>query len=827
MALHAPPDDMPPFDPPLEQLETPTTFAPPPVFSDGASLLFAMPTGLMQLRLDCTALSSSMKSNSSAADGDEELVIGDAVPLSPAKAGITRESRVARLARTGALVLIESDDEVDASQLSETAQGAHVTILDESVEARAQRMCSTLPAAAASSPPWPSCVPGEDGAEKHYHDMHHEFHSEESVRNAANGKSSHGTNEYGGRDPGCIAARHSEAYGMHYAPWEPWTSSPPSPMAASSSSSSSPPAPPPSPPPALKGDREPFGRQGQRKVRLREVDGCLDSPQFLAEHVYVKQPLILRGCAAWSSPRALAWSDAHLNATAPTHVARHPGCKHMPLSKFIGNYQRTDYRFADGGYRICNMLPRSLLRDLTVPPMLRCPDLLTSVENVVMWFSSGRQASRLHFDPNDVLINMLDGTKEVQLIDPIDSLSLYVDYHAGRYGESPIDLRAVDMRKHPRVADATIHMGVVHRGDVLYIPGTWWHLVTSLPRRYEPTARNLAVTMQFEPRPPWAWISPSEHDQGASSFAHDQGSSSFSHDLIHRTLRFRRDGAKRWERMCGDKRSLDSLPTLAFDSVPLRTSLAAAPSDFATLSFPDGTPRPPEELPRTAGDFFRVLFAGYQLDTRADGPEALAAARVGADGGVSTGLGVATGAPVEHAATGALRGVTGPTAAAARKRALEAVISRDRHPCILISHGVAGEGGGQEEKELAWLISVSTQTVASVPAPTDRAPLPTDLGAHECLRGHHWSDVPAGLRVRNGAAFFSYLAELGAWPNQVESEPAYRRLLDDGEAWLWDLGEIERGVAHALRGPLDREQIAETFSKLAYVASWAEGIGRA
>ena len=254
---------------------------------------------------------------------------------------------------------------------------------------------------------WPRCLATDSGREMHFHDFRHAFHSAENVNSS--GARRPLTSTQGAPLATCVAARHRAAYGENYAPWEGAATPPtPTPM---------PHAPPPPPPPApLPGHRRPFGQQGQRVRRLAEVAGCMQPTVFAAQHVLAHTPLLLRGCAREALPAFGKWSDEYLRETAGMHTARHPGCANTSLASFLSRYQHKERppTDLDGGYRICNQLPRALLRDVRLPAMLRCPTVLPSVENVVMWFSGGRQKSRMHFDPNDVLIAMLDGVKEVR-----------------------------------------------------------------------------------------------------------------------------------------------------------------------------------------------------------------------------------------------------------------------------------------------------------------------------------------------------------------------------------------------------------------------------
>ena len=131
----------------------------------------------------------------------------------------------------------------------------------------------------------------------------------------------------------CALARHRAFWGDDFAPHELASSA----GAASVADAASTVAPP--------GHLRRFGEQGQRRVALPEVDGCVDARSFFAAHVDAHTPLLMRGCANLSNPFALRhWDDAHLLATAPEHATERDSCR-APLRDFLA-------RYTDGGHAL-------------------------------------------------------------------------------------------------------------------------------------------------------------------------------------------------------------------------------------------------------------------------------------------------------------------------------------------------------------------------------------------------------------------------------------------------------------------------------------------
>ena len=110
--------------------------------------------------------------------------------------------------------------------------------------------------------------------------------------------------------------------------------------------------------------------------------------------------------------------------------------------------------------------------------------------------------SPLHFDPNHNFMHQLDGEKRIVLVDPADSALLYADHASSAVGNTPVDPFRVDLHAHPLAAHATLWPLRLRRGDVLFIPSQWWHMVLTLPAtggaRHAADVRNMAITCQFD-----------------------------------------------------------------------------------------------------------------------------------------------------------------------------------------------------------------------------------------------------------------------------------------------------------------------------------------
>ncbi len=284
----------------------------------------------------------------------------------------------------------------------------------------------------------------------------------------------------------------------------------------------------------------PFGEQGQVDPGVTEVQGCIGAKEFMREYVFRHKPVVMRGCglevratSLWTpeyflSDELRTWKP--LIETAKEMKAIKVNHTYMSMSEFFDSYQSNPY------YLINELDPESLKADVNLPPPLQCTRSVRQMKVAYLWYSSGWTESALHYDAQDNVHWMVEGSKEILLVDPIHSREVYHDFH-DRVGFSPINVRRVDLNVYPRVRDANVYKVNITRGDMLYIPYVWWHLVRS---GNEPGGSNVALSLAWDGARDVGSVGKdwSVDKNGLASLETNWGSS-FSTQLIETALKFR------------------------------------------------------------------------------------------------------------------------------------------------------------------------------------------------------------------------------------------------------------------------------------------------
>lgn len=100
-----------------------------------------------------------------------------------------------------------------------------------------------------------------------------------------------------------------------------------------------------------------------------------------------------------------------------------------------------------------------------------------------LWVSSAGSVSPLHYDLVQNFLAQVTGAKRLILYPPSDTSKLYPFPALSASGHlSRINAERPDLEAFPHAAGAQPYLAEIRPGDVLFIPGLWWHHVRTLER---------------------------------------------------------------------------------------------------------------------------------------------------------------------------------------------------------------------------------------------------------------------------------------------------------------------------------------------------------
>ena len=127
-----------------------------------------------------------------------------------------------------------------------------------------------------------------------------------------------------------------------------------------------------------------------------------------------------------------------------------------------------------------------LLRDIEMP----CFIPYNKLWEINLWIGIGGNRSNLHFDPEENILTMLQGSKSIVLFPPNQTKFLYQNKtKLVKNLQSCVDVFAVDREKYTLIDKAIYYQTQLSEGDSLYIPSGWWHAVES--------SKSLNVAINF------------------------------------------------------------------------------------------------------------------------------------------------------------------------------------------------------------------------------------------------------------------------------------------------------------------------------------------
>lgn len=101
-----------------------------------------------------------------------------------------------------------------------------------------------------------------------------------------------------------------------------------------------------------------------------------------------------------------------------------------------------------------------------------------------LWIAPDEHYEYTHFDPDDGMLFVVSGHKDVRLFHWKYLENLYPNPlgSKGRTIQATVNIDKPDLKTHPLFSQAVCDYGSLNAGDLLFIPAFYWHQVTSTPR---------------------------------------------------------------------------------------------------------------------------------------------------------------------------------------------------------------------------------------------------------------------------------------------------------------------------------------------------------
>ncbi|XP_070543367.1 bifunctional peptidase and (3S)-lysyl hydroxylase Jmjd7-like [Ptychodera flava] len=238
----------------------------------------------------------------------------------------------------------------------------------------------------------------------------------------------------------------------------------------------------------LPGHMKPLGAHRPPEEPIDVLDYVPDPHSFFENYVFPGKPVLFRG-AAKRMKAFQTWNDDYLrDKYGEINVEVEEGKKeNRSLSLFDMKFRRFLEIYNSSDVYMVESLHDQMKDDFM---LLRC--LLCGFSNVlldaVLWFSSGGTKSVLHYDALDNINCIMDGEKELIMIDRKEEDHIDIDNPVGSF--CGVDVDKVDMVKYPGLQDVPWYSVKMLPSDCLFIPYKWFHQVNS-------SGRNLAVNIWF------------------------------------------------------------------------------------------------------------------------------------------------------------------------------------------------------------------------------------------------------------------------------------------------------------------------------------------
>jgi len=115
-----------------------------------------------------------------------------------------------------------------------------------------------------------------------------------------------------------------------------------------------------------------------------------------------------------------------------------------------------------------------------------------------LWVSPPRALSKCHCDLHHNFLCQISGRKRVVLLAPSQARFLYLHpLHHPLDMRPRVDLRAPDLERFPKLAEAESLEAILEPGQVLFLPRWWWHEIETLDGGLDQPGRGASISINF------------------------------------------------------------------------------------------------------------------------------------------------------------------------------------------------------------------------------------------------------------------------------------------------------------------------------------------
>lgn len=227
----------------------------------------------------------------------------------------------------------------------------------------------------------------------------------------------------------------------------------------------------------------------------------LDSPsvqEFRENHFDKSLPAILTGCMShwpalskWIQPQYLLRVASHRivpievgsNYTKETWSQDMVKFQDFFRRQLLDNAPSPDRIEYLAQHNLFDQIP-ALKNDILIPDYCCVSNQTDAEHDIKAWLGPKGTVSPMHFDPKHNLLCQVFGYKRIILAAPTDSSKLYPYEGNLLRNTSQIDAENIDLDAFPLAKNAKFYQITLYRGEMLYIPPTWWHYVRSLSKSF-------------------------------------------------------------------------------------------------------------------------------------------------------------------------------------------------------------------------------------------------------------------------------------------------------------------------------------------------------